>query len=317
MDGWNWSGDVAIEGRPPSPNSSDDKAQYDFVGPRYFETIGTRLLRGRLIEERDTPDSHHVAVINDALARKFFLNEDALGKHLGFNSVRHGGDYEIVGIVENTKYVDPKIPADPMVFLPLLQTVTYEDSTQNAYQTWANFIDGIQVHVAGRPENLQAEVRNALAEIDPNLTVIKMTNFEEQVDSRLNSQRLIAQLTSLYGVLALVLAGVGLYGVAAYTVERRTSEIGLRMAIGADRGNVIMMMLRSAMAPVGLGLLIGILAALAGGNLVASLLYGVKSYDPLILFVAALVLLLSTIPAAIVPARRAASIDPIQALRTD
>ena len=317
MDGWNWSGDVAIEGRPPSPNSSDDKAQYDFVGPRYFETIGTRLLRGRLIEERDTPDSHHVAVINDALARKFFLNEDALGKHLGFNSVRHGGDYEIVGIVENTKYVDPKIPADPMVFLPLLQTVTYEDSTQNAYQTWANFIDGIQVHVAGRPENLQAEVRNALAEIDPNLTVIKMTNFEEQVDSRLNSQRLIAQLTSLYGVLALVLAGVGLYGVAAYTVERRTREIGLRMAIGADRGNVIMMMLRSAMAPVGLGLLIGILAALAGGNLVASLLYGVKSYDPLILFVAVLVLLLSTIPAAIVPARRAASIDPIQALRTD
>lgn len=317
MDGWNWSGDVAIEGRPPSPNSSDDKAQYDFVGPRYFETIGTRLLRGRLIEERDTPDSHHVAVINDTLARKFFPNEDSLGKHLGFNSVRHGGDYEIVGIVENTKYLDPRIPAEPMVFLPLLQTVTYEDSTQNAYQTWANYIDGIQVHVAGRPENLQAEVRNALAEIDPNLTLIKMTNFEEQVDSRLNSQRLIAQLTSLYGVLALVLAGVGLYGVAAYTVARRTSEIGLRMAIGADRGDVIMMMLRSAMAPIGLGLLIGILAALAGGNLVASLLYGVKSHDPLILFIAVLVLLLSTIPAAIIPARRAASVDPMRALRTE
>jgi predicted permease len=317
MDGWNWNGDVAIEGRPPSPNSSDDKAQYDFVGPRYFETVGTRLLRGRPIEERDTPDSRRVAVINDALARRFFPNEDALGKHLGFNSVRHGGDYEIVGIVENTKYRDPKIPAEPMVFLPLLQTVTYEDSTQNAYQTWANYIDGIQVHVAGRPESLQAEVRNALAEIDPNLTVIKMTNFGEQVDSRLNSQRLIAQLTSLYGVLALALAGVGLYGVAAYMVARRTSEIGLRMALGADRGNVIVMMLQHAMAPVGLGLVIGILAALAGGNLVASLLYGVKSHDPLILFVAVLVLLLSTIPAAIVPARRAASIDPIQALRTD
>jgi predicted permease len=317
MDGWNWNGDVAIEGRPPSPNSSDDKAQYDFVGPRYFETVGTRLLRGRPIEERDTPDSRRVAVINDALARRFFPNEDALGKHLGFNSIRHGGDYEIVGIVENTKYRDPKIPAEPMVFLPLLQTVTYEDSTQNAYQSWANYIDGIQVHVAGRPESLQAEVRNALAEIDPNLTVIKMTNFEEQVDSRLNSQRLIAQLTSLYGVLALALAGVGLYGVAAYMVARRTSEIGLRMALGADRGNVIVMMLQHAMAPVGLGLVIGILAALAGGNLVASLLYGVKSHDPLILFVAVLVLLLSTIPAAIVPARRAASIDPIQALRTD
>ncbi len=144
-----------------------------------------------------------------------------------------------------------------------------------------------------------------------------MTSLEEQVDSRLNSQRLIAQLTSLYGVLALVLPCVGLYGVAAYAVARRTSEIGLRMAMGADRGNVVVMMLRDAMAPVGLGLLFGILAALAGGNLVASQLYGVKSYDPLILLVAVLVLLLSTIPAAIVPARRAASIDPMQALRTD
>jgi predicted permease len=317
MDGWNWNGDVVIAGRTPSPDSAADNVQYDFVGPRYFETIGTRFLRGRAIEEQDTPDSLHVAVINDALARKLFPNEDPIGKHLGFNSIRHGGDYEIVGIVENTRYVDPKIPADPMVFLPLLQTVTYEDLTQNAYQTWANYIDGIQLHVAGRPENLQTEVRKALAEIDPNLTVIKMTSLEEQTDYRLNSQRLIAQLTSLYGVLALVLSCVGLYGVAAYAVARRTSEIGLRMALGADRGNVVVMMLRHAMAPVGLGLVMGILAALAGGNLAASQLYGVKSYDPLILLVAVLVLLLSMIPAAIVPARRAASIDPMQALRSD
>jgi hypothetical protein len=104
--------------------------RYDSVGPRYFETIGTRFLRGRPIDEQDTPNSHHVAAINDVLARKFFPNEDPLGKHLGFNSVRHGGDYEIVGIVENTRYLDPKIPADPMVFLSLLQTVTYEDPTQ-------------------------------------------------------------------------------------------------------------------------------------------------------------------------------------------
>jgi len=317
MDGWNWNSDVVIQGRTPSPDSAADNVQYDFVGPRYFETIGTRFLRGRTIEEHDTPDSHHVAVINDALARKLFPQEDPIGKHLGFNSIRHGGDYEIVGIVENTRYIDPKIPADPMVFLPLLQTVTYEDLTQNAYQNWANYIDGIQLHVAGRPENIQTDVRKALAEIDPNLTVIKMTSLEEQVDYRLNSQRLIAQLTSLYGVLALVLSCVGLYGVAAYAVARRTSEIGLRMALGADRVNVVAMMLRHAMAPVSLGLAMGILAALAGGNLVGSQLYGVKSYDPLILLGALLALLLSTIAAAIVPARRAASIDPMQALRSD
>jgi predicted permease len=317
MDGWNWNGDIAIEGRPPSPNSTDDKAQYDFVGPRYFETIGTRLLRGRPIEERDTPASRHVAVINDALARKFFPDEDPIGKHLGFNSVSHGGDYEIVGIVESTKYLDPKIAADPMVFLPLLQTVIYDDATQSAYQAWGNYIDGIQLHVAGRPDNMQTEVRNALAEIDPNLTVIKMTNLEQQVDSRLNSQRLIAQLTSLYGVLALVLACVGLYGVAAYTVARRTSEIGLRMAIGAGTKQVLGMVLRSAIAPVAVGLVIGVPFVFAAGHAIASQLYGVRSYDPLVLGLAIAVLAISAALAAVVPARRAASIDPMRALRTE
>jgi len=317
MDGWNWNGDISIEGRPPSPNARDDAAQYDFVSPRYFETIGTRLLRGRTIEERDTPDSHRVAVINDALARKFFPNENPLGKHLGFSTARHGGDYEIVGIVENTKYVDPKLPADPMVFMPLLQTVTYEDATQNAYQAWGNYIDGIQLHVAGQPENLQTEIRSTLAEIDPNLTVIKMTNLHEQVDSRLNSQRLIAQLTSLYGVLALVLACVGLYGVAAYTVARRTSEIGLRLAIGAGTKQILFMVLRSAMAPVVLGLAIGIPVVLAAGHAIASQLYGLNSYDPLILGAAVAVLAISAALAAVIPARRATSIDPIRALRTE
>jgi len=274
-------------------------------------------LRGRAIEDRDAPNSHRVAVINDALARKFFPSEDALGKHLGFASARHGGDYEIVGIVENTKYVDPKLPAEPMVFVPLLQTVTYEDPTQNAYQAWGNYIDGIQLHVAGRPENLQTEIRSALAEIDPNLTVIKMTNLEEQVDSRLNSQRLIAQLTSLYGVLALMLACVGLYGVAAYTVTRRTSEIGLRMAIGAGTQQVLFMVLRSAMAPIVLGLGIGIPVVFAAGHAISTQLYGLKSYDPAILGEAIAVLAISAALAAVLPARRAAAIDPIRALRTE
>jgi ABC-type antimicrobial peptide transport system permease subunit len=256
-------------------------------------------------------------VVNDALAHKFFPNENPIGKHLGFNGLSHSGDYEIVGVVENTKYLDPKTPAEPMVFLPLLQTVVYQETTQNAYQTWANYIDGIQLHIAGRPENLHTEVRNALAEIDPNLTVIKMTNLEEQVDSRLNSQRLIAQLTSLYGVLALVLACVGLYGVAAYTVARRTSEIGLRMAIGASSTQVLGLVLRSAMAPITIGLAIGIPVVIATGHTVASLLYGVKSYDPLILGVAIAVLAISAALTAVTPARRAASIDSIRALRTE
>ena len=144
-----------------------------------------------------------------------------------------------------------------------------------------------------------------------------MRTLDEQVAVRFNRPRLITWLTTLFGLLALILACVGLYGVAAHMVARRTSEIGVRMALGANRRNVIVMMLRDPMAPVGLGPVMGILAALAGGNLIVSQLYGVKSHDPLILFVAVLVLVLSTIPAAIVPARRAASMDPLEALRSD
>ena len=201
--------------------------------------------------------------------------------------------------------------------MPLLQTVVYDEATQNAYQTWANFIDGIQLHVAGRPENLQGEVRIARAEIDPNLTVLKMTNLEEQVGTRLNSQRLLAQLTSMYGILALVLACVGLYGVAAYIVARRTSEIALRMALGGGGKEVIVMVLRGAMAPILLGLAIGLPMVFAGGYLIASQLYGVRSYDPLILGIAVAVLAISAVLAAVIPAGRAASIDPMRALRTE
>jgi predicted permease len=287
------------------------------VSPRYFETIGTRLLRGRVIDEHDVQGSRHVAVVNESFERKFFANEDSLGKHFGIGDAGHGGDFEIVGVVENTKYRDAKTPADEMFFLPMLQTETYTDARLASYQTWALFIDSVQLRVAGRPENLYSLVQRTLAEIDPNLTVLRLTTLDEQVAVRFNRPRLVARLTTLFGLLALILACVGLYGVAAYMVARRTSEIGVRMALGADRGNVIVMMLRAAMVPVCLGLALGILAALAGGNLVANQLYGVKSHDPIVLLVVVLVLLLSTALAAVVPARRAASIDPLQALRTD
>jgi predicted permease len=305
---------VRIAGRTPAADPDDDNANYDFVSAHYFETIGTRLLRGRTIDEDDTPDAHHVTIINQALARKCFPNADPLGQHLGFVD-GHAGDYEIVGIVEDTKYNNPTRPAVPMFFMPLLQTVKYEHADDQRYQTWGNYIDSIQLLAAGRPESLQASVRQALAEVDPNLTVIRMTNLDEQVGIVLNTQRLVARLTTLYGVLALILASVGLYGVAAYTVARRTREIGLRMALGADRTSVVAMVLRGAIAPVGLGLIIAFPVLLIGGRAVASQLYGVEGYDPRILFAAVAVLALSAIVAAVVPARRAMKVDPMVALR--
>ncbi|MFY9528773.1 MAG: ABC transporter permease [Candidatus Acidiferrales bacterium] len=317
MDNWNWNSVVFIEGRTPAANPDNDTAEYDFVSPLYFETIGTRLLRGRTIDVQDTPNSHHVAVINEAFAHRFFPNEDAIGKHLGMNDVSHSGDYEIVGIVENTKYREPKAPAQPMFFIPLLQTVHYKASTDNAYQIWGNYIDSIQLRVAGRPENFEAAVRQTLANIDPNMTVIKMLKFEDQVGRGLDSPRLIARLTTLYAILAVILASIGLYGVAAYMVARRTTEIGIRIALGAPRANVVAIVLRSAMAPIASGLLIGVPVALGGGRAIASQLFGVRGYDPLVLSTAIAALTISAVLAAIIPARRAASIDPLRALRLE
>jgi ABC-type lipoprotein release transport system permease subunit len=219
----------------------------------------------------------------------------------------HSGDYEIVGIVEDAKYQDTRGPAYATFFLPLLQT-----RRGAPLAGWAN---AIELHVAGKPENLEPAVRRALADIDPNLIVLNIVSFGEQVARNFNQERLIARLTELFGALALILACVGLYGVTAFSVARRTNEIGIRMALGADRGNVLSLVLRAALAQVGLGLAMGIPAALAGSRVLASQLYGVKSYNPIIFSVAAVVLAACAILAASVPARRAMRVDPIVALR--
>jgi predicted permease len=315
--GWNFSTPVFIEGRAPARNPDEDLAVYDFVSAQYFQTIGNRILRGRPISEQDTPNAHYIAVVNETFARKFFPGQDAIGKHLGISDISHAGDYEIVGIAEDAKFRDPKLPADAMFFMPLLQVETYKDSDDQAYQIWANYIDTIQLRVTGRPENYQRAVQQTLADIDPNLTVRRMMTFEDLVDGSLNSPRLIAQLTTVYGFLALILASIGLYGVAAYTVARRTSEIGIRMALGAQRLTVVGMVLKSAMQPIAIGLGAGVPVALVGGYAIASQLYGVKEYDPFVLAGAVAVLAAAAVLAAIIPARRAASIDPIRALRIE
>ena len=318
MDNWNWGIVIFVPGRTPSPDpDNDDQADYDFVSPHYFETIGTRLLLGRPIELQDTPNSRFVAVVNEAFVRRFLPNEDPLGKHVGLNEPGHAGDYEIVGIVEDTKYREPNLPVRPMIFMPLMQIARYTSATDNAYQAWANYIDSIQLRVVGEPENYEPVVRETLAGINPNLTPVKMLKFEDQVATGFNTQRLIARLTTLYAILALVLASIGLYGVAAYMVARRTTEIGIRMALGAQRTNIVALVLRSAMTPIAVGLLVGIPVVLAAGKAIASQLFGVRNYDPVILTAAIAALTSSAILAAIIPASRAASVDPLRALRME
>jgi predicted permease len=296
---------VYIQGKPPDYRWT--APSWDRVGPHYFETIGTRLLRGRAIDERDMPGAPNVAVINETFAGRFFPNDDPIGQHFGMTDLSHSSDYEIVGIVEDAKYQDTRGPAYATFFLSLLQTPPRE-----SFRGW---VGAIELHVAGRPENIESAVRKALADVDPKLSVLSMMSFGEQVARNFNQERLIARLTELFGVLALILACIGLYGVTAYAVARRTNEIGIRMALGADRSNVLGLVLRSALVQLALGLAIGIPAALAGGLLLAHQLYGVKSYDPTILAAAAIVLSGCAILAASVPARRATRVDPIVALR--
>jgi predicted permease len=305
LGGSNWNEWVFIEGKTQDYRGT--APSWDRVGPHYFETIGTRLLEGRVIDERDTPGAPHVAVINETFARRFFPNENPIGQHFGMGDASHSGDYEVVGVVEDAKYQDTRGPAYATFFLPLLQVPPGESLN--------GWVRAIELHVAGKPENLEPAVRKAIANVAPHLIVLNLMSFGEQVARNFNQERLIARLTELFGALALILACVGLYGVTAYGVARRTNEIGIRMALGADRRNVLGLVLRAAIFQLGLGLAIGIPAALAGGNLLASQLYGIKSYDPVILGVAAVVLAGCAIVAAYIPARRATRVDPLVALR--
>ncbi len=316
MGGDNWSGPIYIPGRVHDAGEHGDYASWLRIGPNYFQTVGTTLIRGRTIGEQDTPTSARVAVVNQRFARKFFPNEDPVGKRFG-GQPEHAGVYEIVGVVEDAKYQDTHGPAYPTYFLPFLQMLHYDNPADNAGQIRSQLIRTIELHVNGASENLESTVRRLLTELDPDITVLRVIRLDEEVDNNLNQERLMARLTSLFGLLALTLAAIGLYGVTAYGVERRTREIGVRVAVGANRANVVAMVLRGAFTQVAIGLVLGIVLALAAGRLMSSQLFEVKGYDPFALAAAAFLLAAFALVAGFVPARRAARVNPVSALRVE
>jgi predicted permease len=317
----NWGEGVIRQGHGmPGPNEQSGSS-WDHVAPGYLETLGQQMIRGRSITEDDTDSTQKIAVVNDAFVKRFFKpGENPIGQHFGLDLPRYSNTFEIVGVVNNAKYVDPANtePPRPLFFVPLAQHVKYEgDPVMQSIDDETHFLEGAVLQIHGSTEGLEPQIRALLSDVDPNLTLLGVYNMRDQVDSHFDQQRTVANMTGLFGVLALILAAVGLYGVTAYTVERRTSEIGVRMALGANRTGITRLVLRGAFLQILIGLLIGIPASIGCARLISAQLYHVKGWDPLVLAVSILTLSVCALIASIIPAQRAASIDPVKALRTE
>jgi len=318
LEGNNWGERIYVNGRPaPGPNEHLGSS-WDRVSPHFFDTVGQPVVRGRGFTDADTATSQKVAVVNQAFVKKFFPKEDPIGRHFGVFDQRYAASFEIVGIVADAKYTNPRSEMRTMYFRPLTQQLSgLTEPNFIMAEGRSLFINSVTLHFRQPPQNLDAMVRRTLANINPNLTVIDLHSLDYQVAGNFTQERLIARLTMLFGALALVLASVGLYGITSYQVARRTSEIGLRMALGANRGNVIALVLRGALFQAELGLAIGIPIAIVAARSMADQLYQVRSYDPLSLGLAIGVLSAAATVAGFIPARRAANIEPMAALRTE
>jgi predicted permease len=318
MEGDNWGEGVYIEGEPPPPpGTADHNASWVRVSPKYFDTLGTKVLEGRAINEQDTSTTRTVAMVNRFFEQKYFKDGQAIGKHFS-DDLKHPGAFEIVGVTEDTHYWGATSKMRPMYFLAEGQSAHIADDPRYAqFEDRSKYLNAIEILTRGEVTGLETQLRRALSQINPDLAVIDFQSFGVQVRSNFMQQEMIAKLTSFFGFLALILASIGLYGVTSYSVERRTSEIGIRMALGANRMDMLGMVLRGAFLQVGIGLLIGVPVTVFGGRMMASQLFGVKPYDPVVLVITTIVLATAAFVAAVIPARRAANTEPMIALRTE
>ncbi|MBV9226640.1 MAG: ABC transporter permease [Acidobacteriaceae bacterium] len=319
LSGDSWNDDLRIDGHPAPGPKDDNMSSWTRVTAGYFDVIGNKILRGRPIAGQDTATSPRVAVVNEAFARKFFKGENPIGKYFGRGEIKAARDYKIVGVARDVRYLtynlDKRIGA--FFFLPESQYDVFSNADATEGDKRTHFLHDIVILMKPGVHLSDAEVRRAMAAVDPNLPVIFLRSLREQVAGTFSQQRLIARLTSLFGILSLLLASIGLYGVTAYNAGRRTREIGVRMALGADRGQVIALILRGAFALITSGLLLGLPLAFAVGRFLGHQLYGVNPYDPLVTIAALLALGFSALIASLIPAFRASSISPIHALQME
>jgi len=319
MSGSAWNAGIRVEGKPEPGPHDDTGASWVRVMPDFFHTLGNPILMGRPITEDDTAATPRVAVINEAFAKKFFPGEDPIGRHFGPDKTKYAGMYEVVGVAADMRYVTwgLKDPDRPMFYVPEAQSGDYNDPSETIVEVATHYLDNIVLWAPGHPTALEAQVRKVLHEIDPNLVLSSVDSYPYLLRSDFAQQTMIATLTLLFGVLGLVLAAIGLYGVTAYSVEQRTDEIGVRMALGANRGDVVRMVLRGAFVQLAIGIGLGIPAAIGTGWAISSQLFGVHPWAPGMLAFSTLSLALAGLLAALIPSRRAASLDPMRALRAE
>lgn len=297
-----WTSPASTRGDSSSART-EQRIRHNSVGPDFFSAMGLPLLTGRGFSAQDTETSPKVAVISEALAQRLFPDAPALGKRFGRGGPEHSDDIEVIGVVKDAKYEDLMEQPRAMAYYPYSQVI--------------QFLNNFEVSFSGEPAAIVGETRRAIKEVNRDLPIVEAVRMSEHVGRSLVQQKLIARLSSFFGVLALLLACIGLFGIMSYSVARRTNEIGIRMALGADRGDVLRLVLREGLAPVLIGVAIGLPAALAGARLITSLLFGLTPTDPLTIGVATMLLLGVAALAGYLPARKASRVDPITALRCE
>ncbi|MGH7504934.1 MAG: ABC transporter permease, partial [Longimicrobiales bacterium] len=306
MSGDNWATLITVDGRSPAERL---QASWNRVSPDYFETIGTPVVRGRALDERDGPGAPLVTVVSQRFATRFFGDTDPIGRRIGLR--RSSGevtrDFEIVGVVGDVKYQDGRAAPYVTFFLPFLQQTAAARRANEASGIRldrSHYAQAIELHTSGPVPGLEREVRRALADVDRRLTVMTLVPMDEQIARAFNLDRLIARIAVIFGATALLLACLGLYGVTAYSVTRRTREIGIRMALGASRARVLQRVVRSALVQAAFGIALGLPAAIAVGQLLRAQLFGISALDPLVMTGALAVLGLCALVAACIPAYR-------------
>ena len=312
MEDNNWSSGTQVQGEPNIHKS----ASWVKANAEYFDSVGTHVVMGRGITPQDSFGTPAVAIVNQEFVKQFFKpGQNPIGHRIGNPGPKSSGDLEIVGVVENTTYEAVQWKDHAMYFVPILQRpASWEGPVTDDTSLYA----GAMVIQTDHPvNNMEKLTAGTLSSINPNLTIVKFQTFDQQIADRFNDDRMIARLTSLFGALALMLAALGLYGVTAYTVVRRTPEIGIRMALGAERRRVIGLVMRGAMIQALMGLVIGAPLAMLCVRYVKSQLYEITHVDMSVMALAVLVLAAAACIAGMIPARRAASIDPVKALRVE